>query len=214
MYSIKKHPCFTAGVSVSQLLNIQHFCHFVEDFGVVVVTVEFVSIDTISKNSNGQTSVAVRGEGDTGLVVQDMSQSNRQRIVSAVHHILSLGILAGFGAVDALLEGHTQLLQLIGGQNQLVIRFSFDLQTEQSLDVSQSFLESGAFFLVSSSVLIIELLERNLLALQQGQVSIIVGTSKTDGQTAGFMVACNDDQSLVGMILCEVDGNLNATSSL
>ena len=136
------------GVSVSQLLYIQHFCHLVENLGVIVITVELVSVDTISQNCNRQTGVGVGGEGDTGLIVQNMGQSYGQRIISAVHHILLLGILTGLGTVDALLVCSTQLLQFVSGQNQFIILLALSLQTEQSLDISKSFLEPFLLWLI------------------------------------------------------------------
>ena len=100
MPSTKNTPALRQGCrSVNQLLYIQHFCHLVEDFGVIVVTVELVSVDTISQDSNRQAGVAVRGEGDTGLIVQNMSQRNGQRIVGAVHHILSLSVNTSLSTV-------------------------------------------------------------------------------------------------------------------
>ena len=157
-------------MSVSFLLYVQHCCHLVEDFGVIVVTDEIVGIDTISQNSDRQAGVAVRSEGDAGFIVQNVSQSNRQRIVGAVHHILQLGISASLSAIDALLVSDTQLLQFISGQNQLVALFALGLQTKQSFDVSQSFLKGGTVFLVSNRVLVNKLLEGDLLALQQSQI--------------------------------------------
>ena len=171
----------------SQLLYIQHFCQLVEDFGVIVVAVEHFSIHTFCQNGHRQAGVAVGGEGDAGLVVQDVGQRDGQGIVSTVHHIFRLCVNTRLGAVDALFKGHTQLIQLISRQNQLVALFAFRLQAEQLLDVSQSFLKGGAAFLVSSGILVIELLEGDLLALQQGQVGVVVRTGKADGQAAGSL---------------------------
>ena len=156
--------------------------------------------------------MAVRGEGNAGLIVQDVGQSHGQGVVRAVHDLLQLCIHTGLSAVDTLFVCNAQLLQLVGSQNQLVAFLALSLQTEQSLDINQSLLEGGAVFNIICDILVVELLEGDLLILQQGQVGVVVGTCKTDGQTAGFVVAGDQDQSLVSMVLCKVDGNLDSVS--
>ena len=56
---------------MDQLLYIQHCCQLVKDFGIVVVTVEHLSIDTLCQHCNRQACMAVGGEADAGLIVQN-----------------------------------------------------------------------------------------------------------------------------------------------
>ena len=93
MPSIKNTPALRQGCrSVNQLLYIQHFCHLVEDFGVIVVTVELVSVDTQSAVSHqlrvlkNSKLVKFRREGKT--VYYSLADDHVTRILSqGMEHI-------------------------------------------------------------------------------------------------------------------------------
>ena len=138
-----------------------------------------------------------------------MGDGNGQGLVGAVEHVLLLLVLAGGGAVDALLIGGPQLLQLIGGEDQLVALLALDLQTEQGLDVLQNLLEGSLVLLVAGHVVAVVLGEGDLLVLQQVQIGVVVGAGEADGQAAGLVVAGDHDQGLLGVLGGKVDGHLD-----
>src|SRR5699024_8664687 len=149
------------------------------------------------------------GEADAGLVVDDVGDGDGQGLVGAVEDVLLLLVLAGGGAVDALLVGGPQLLQLILGEHQLVPLLALGLQAEELGDVLHHVLEGGLVLLVLGHVVAVELGVGDLLALQQIQVGVVVGAGEADGQAAGLVVAGDQDQGLLGVLLGEVDGHLH-----
>ena len=124
------------GRGIGRSLHIQHFGQTVEDLGIVVIAAKYLGIHTLSQHGNRQAGMAVGGEADAGLIVQDVGQRHGQGIVGSVHHILSLSVSTSLSTVDALLESDPQLLQLIGRQNQLVALRTLGFQTKQSLNVT------------------------------------------------------------------------------
>mgnify|MGYP006064335869 CR=1 FL=1 len=192
-----------------KLLHVQHTGQLVEDLGVVIVAVELLGIDAVGQHGHGQAGVAVGGEGDAGLVVDDVGDGDAQGLVGAVEHILLLLILAGGGAVDALLIGGPQLLHLVLGEHQLVVGGALGLQAEELLDVGEHILEGGLVLLVGGHIVAVKLGVGDLLVLQQVQVGVVVGAGEADGQAAGLVVAGDQDQGLVGVLGGEVDGHLH-----
>ena len=98
----------------------EHAGQLVIDLSIVVVAVELPGVNTVGQHGHGQAGVAVRGEGDAGLVVDDVGEGDAQRLVGAVEHIFLLLVLAGSSAVDALLVGGAELFQLVVGEHQLI----------------------------------------------------------------------------------------------
>ena len=191
------------------LLDAQHVGQLVVDLGVVVVAAEHLGVEAVGQHGHGQAGVAVGGEGDAGLVVDDVGDGDAQGLVGAVEHVLLLLILAGGGAVDALLVGGAELLQLVVGEHQLVALLTLGLEAEQGLDVHQHVLEGGLVLLVLGHVVAVILGEGDLLVGQQIQVGVVVGAGEADGQAAGLVVAGDQDQGLLGVLGGEVDGHLH-----
>ena len=118
-----------------------------------------------------------------------MGDGDAQRLVGAVEDILLLLILAGGGAVDALLIGGAQQLELVVGEDELVALLALGLEAEELLDVNEDVLEGGLVLLVAGDVLLIVLDEADGLALEEAQVGVVVGAGEADGQAAGLVVA-------------------------
>ena len=66
------------------LLHAQHLSQLIENLSVVVVAVEHLSVDAVGQDGHGQTGVAVRGEGDAGLVVDDVGQGDGEGLIRAI----------------------------------------------------------------------------------------------------------------------------------
>src|SRR5699024_8014488 len=181
----------------------------VEDVGVVVVAVEHLSVHTLGQDGYRQAGVAVRGEAHAGLVVDDVGQGDGERLVGTVEDVLLLLVLAGGGAVHALLIGGLQLGELVVGEDQLVALLTLGLQAEELLHVLHHVLKGGLVVLVGGRIVAVELGVGVLLVLQQIQVGVVVGAGKADGEAAGLMVAGDQDQGLAGVLLGEVDGHLH-----
>ena len=137
-----------------------------------------------------------------------MGDGDREGLVGAVEHILRLVVLTGGGTVDALFIGGPQLLHLIGGEDQLVALLALGLQAKELLNVGQHGLKGGLVGLIGGHIVAVVLGEGDLLVLQQIQISVVVGSGEADGQAAGLMVAGDQDEGLVSMLLGEVDGHL------
>ena len=186
----------------------EHAGQLVIDLSIVVVAVELPGVNTVGQHGHGQAGVAVRGEGDAGLVVDDVGEGDAQRLVGAVEHIFLLLVLAGSSAVDALLVGSAELFQLVVGEHQLIALLALGLEAEERLHILQDILKGGLVLLVPGHVVAVELGVGDLLALQQIQIGVVVGAGKADGEAAGFVVAGDQDQGLIGVLLGEVDGHL------
>ena len=56
--------------------DVQQVGQLVVDVGVVIVAVEHLAACALGQDCHGQTGVAVRGEGDAGLVVDDVGDGD------------------------------------------------------------------------------------------------------------------------------------------
>ena len=190
------------------LFHTQHLSKLAEDGGVVVVAVEDLSARAFGQDRDRKASVAVGSEGDAGFVVEDVGDGDGQGLIGAVEHVLGLLVLAGGGTVDALFVGGLELALLVLGEHQLVALLALGLQAKERFDVGQDGLKGGLLLFVGGDVVAVVLGEGDLLAVQQGQVGIIVGAGEADGEAAGLVVAGHQDQRLVGVLPGEVDGDL------
>ena len=189
-------------------LHGQHPCQLDIDVRVVVVAVKLLCVHAAGEHGHRQSGVAIRGEGDAGLVVENVCDGHGERLIGAVSHILRLLDHTGILLVDAFFVGGFQQTQLVVRHHQLIALVSINLQSEQRLNVAQNRLEGSLGLFIALDIVAVELGVGDFLAVQQGDVGIIVGSGKADGQTAGLMVAGNQDQRLVGVGPGKVDGDL------
>ena len=156
--------------------------------------------------------MAVGSEGNAGLIVEDMRDRHCQRLVSAIGHIFRLLSHTGILFVHAFLISSLQKAQFIVCQRQFIICISIGAQPEQFFNVSQDCLKRSLVLLICRDIIAVKSCERNLLAIKQGKIGVIIRTGKTDGQSARLMVSRDQDQSFPRMLFCEVNCHLHGIS--
>ena len=137
-----------------------------------------------------------------------MGDGDGEGVVAAVEDVLLLGEVTGVVVTHNQLIGGAQPLGFVLGQHQTVALGSLQLQAEEGFHIRHGIFKGGAIFLVLAHILGVILGIGDVLIGQGVQVGVVVGAGEADGQTAGFVVAGDQDQGLGGMLLGKVDGNL------